>query len=224
MKEMAYTNIHKFLLTKNQQLYEKSLLNKNLVVVHGPAGTGKTLIACKHAIQKLDEGSIKKVIFTRPTVSLSENHGFLPGDLNDKMHPWMIPLYENMIEFTTPGHLNKMLNSNKIEIAPIAFIRGRTMKDSLIIADEMQNSSHKQMLALLTRVGSNAQVIVTGDLKQCDLNEMYEKNGLHDFIQRYEKFKKKNESDSKYIDVIKLTNEDISRSEFVQHIMGLYET
>jgi phosphate starvation-inducible PhoH-like protein len=212
-----------FKSTPNQDKFIESLNNKRIVIAHGPAGTGKTMLACNYAIQELNTSQFKKVLITRPAVAVDEEHGYLPGDLNQKMHPWMIPIYDNFNMFTTKSNLDYLLKSGKIEIVPLSFIRGRTFHDALIIADEMQNSTHNQMKTLLTRIGLNSTLVITGDLDQCDLN-IDEQNGLLDFITRFQNYKITNSiTDDDFIDVIKLDKSDIQRSEAVAHVLDIYD-
>ena len=211
-----------FTSTPNQELYINSLNSKRLTIAHGPAGTGKTMLACAHAIQELNTGMYRKVIITRPAVAVDEEHGYLPGDLNQKMLPWMIPIYDNFTMFTTKNNLDYQIDSGKIEIAPLSFIRGRTFHNTLVIADEMQNSTKNQMKTLLTRIGTESSMIVTGDLQQCDL-DIDETNGLLDFIKRFESYNNDTETDDDFIGVIELDANDIQRSDTVKHILDIYD-
>lgn len=211
-----------FTSTHNQELYLQSLSNKKVTIAHGPAGTGKTMLACAHAIQELNSGMYDKVIITRPAVALDEEHGYLPGDLNEKMLPWMIPIYDNFMMFTTKNNLEYHIESGKIEIAPLSFIRGRTFHNTLVIADEMQNSTNNQMKTLLTRIGTESSMIVTGDLQQCDL-DVGETNGLLDFIERFKDYSVDEEIDDDFICVIELDTNDIQRSDTVKHILDIYD-
>lgn len=211
-----------FTSTSNQDSYLHSLNNKRLTIAHGPAGTGKTMLACAHAIQELNSGMYRKVIITRPAVAVDEEHGYLPGDLNQKMLPWMIPIYDNFTMFTTKNNLDYHIDSGKIEIAPLSFIRGRTFHNTLVIADEMQNSTKNQMKTLLTRIGTESSMIVTGDLQQCDLDKD-QTNGLLDFIERFEDYSKNEITDDGFIGIIELDANDIQRSDTVKHILDIYD-
>lgn len=215
---------HGFKSTPNQDKYIESLNRKRVVVVSGPAGTGKTMLACSYAIQELNKQTFKKVLITRPVVSVDEELGYLPGDLNEKMFPWMIPIYDNFTIFTAKSTLDQMINSGKIEIVPLSFIRGRTFHDSLVIADEMQNATQNQMKTLLTRIGLNSTLVITGDLSQCDL-KTEEQNGLLDFITKFQKYKITNSiTDDEFIDLVELDKSDVQRSETVAHILNIYDT
>ena len=199
-----------------QKVYLKKLDDKNipLVLGVGPAGTGKTLLACKVAIEHLLDNRVKKVVITRPIVHLGNDMGFLPGTLEDKMDPWLVPVYDSMKHSLTHSTIKQMINNNIIEICPLAYIRGRTFDDTFLIADEMQNSSINEMKTLFTRLGKNSKVAITGDLDQSDL--MF-KNGLEDLLL---KLHKKNEND--FFDVIQFDINDIERSELVKYILKLY--
>lgn len=156
--------------------------NKHIVFATGPAGTGKTMMAVLAALQAFRAGECKKIIITRPAVGVDdEKHGFLPGDLNAKMEPWTKPILDYILEYYRPIEVTKMLEEQQIELAPLAFMRGRTFKNAWIIFDESQNSSINQMKMILTRLGENSKLIVTGDLEQTD-NQFARDNGLQDFI------------------------------------------
>jgi len=214
---------HGFKSTKNQDKYIESLNSKRIIIAQGPPGSGKTMLACSHAIQELNNMTYKKVLITRPAVSVDEEHGFLPGDLNQKLHPWMIPIYDNFTMFAAKSTLDHMLNSGKIEIVPLSFIRGRTFHDCFIIADEMQNATQNQIKTLLTRIGLNSTMVITGDLSQCDL-KTEEENGLLDFITRFQNYKITNSiTDDEFIDVVELDKSDIQRSESVARILDIYD-
>jgi phosphate starvation-inducible PhoH-like protein len=165
-----------------QETYVDALLEKRMVFAVGPAGTGKTLLAVLRAIKALREGEITKIILTRPAVSVDEKHGFLPGDLNAKMEPWTRPIFDVFEEYYGLPETQRMLADGIIEIAPLGFMRGRTFKNAYIIADEMQNATPDQTKMLLTRIGENSSMVITGDLKQHDRG--FDKNGLKDFLER----------------------------------------
>lgn len=192
-----------------------------LVVGIGPAGCGKTLISCAYAINKLINKDISKVIITRPAVSIDENHGFLPGDLESKMLPWLIPIYDCFKQYITMHRLKEMITNEDIEICPLSFIRGRTFNNSWIIADEVQNSTINQMKTLLTRVGTNSKLILTGDLEQCDLKQ---ENGLEDFLKRHNYYLDTiyPERDS-MIKITQFDEDDIMRSDIVKHVLKIYK-
>ena len=185
-----------------KQRYLLSLLenpNKHISFAIGPAGTGKTLISTLFAIKKFNEGEIKKIVITRPAVSVDEQHGFLPGTLVEKMSPWTRPMFDIFEEYYAPYQIETMVKDNVIEIAPLAYMRGRTFKNALIIADEMQNATDSQMKMLLTRVGENSKMVVTGDLEQHDRG--YHDNGLKMFVDRLVQYQ------SDMIGVVEFTSE-----------------
>lgn len=207
--------------TNNQNNYKKSLYNPdiNLLFSIGPAGTGKTLLACQYAIKSLQNKETNKIIITRPTVSIEEDMGFLPGDINAKMHPFTIPIFDIFEEFYSKKDINEMLKENIIEIAPLGFMQGRSLKNCIIVADEMQNSTPSQMFMLLTRLGINSKMILTGDLMQTNNKN----NGLSDILYKLSKYYlTSKDMNSDGIDIINLNNEDIQRSNIVKKITDIY--
>lgn len=202
----------------SQEEYWSILKNFNhkLVFGIGPAGTGKTMLACCAAIDALQNHNYKKIIITRPTVSVEEDLGFLPGSLEEKMDPWLRPLLDIFSEYYTSNTISWMLKEKILEISPLAFMRGRTFNDSYIIADEMQNSTVNQMKCLLTRIGNNSKMIVTGDLNQHDCK--FRENGLKDIISR---IKGKN---YKRIHVTEFSAKDVQRSSIVKDVLEIYSS
>lgn len=203
---------------KHQEDYVCSLYDhsKSIIFSTGPAGTGKTLLAVLAAIKALKEGDIRKIVLTRPAVEVdNERHGFLPGDLNQKMEPWTKPIFDVLHEHFSTRETARMLEEQILEISPLAFMRGRTFKHAFIIADEMQNATPSQMKMLLTRLGEDSRMIVTGDVKQTDRREG--DNGLIDFDKLMEKF-----GNSQYIDWIKFDHKDIERHPAVAEILKIY--
>jgi phosphate starvation-inducible PhoH-like protein len=203
---------------KHQEDYVCSLYdhNKSIIFATGPAGTGKTLIAVLAAVKALKEGDTRKIVLTRPAVEVDgERHGFLPGDLNAKMEPWTKPIFDVLHEHFSPHETAKMLEEQILEISPLAFMRGRTFKHSWIIADEMQNATPSQMKMLLTRLGEDSRMVVTGDVRQTDRKEG--DNGLIDFNALMEKF-----GSSSYIDWIKFDHRDIERHPAVAEVLKIY--
>ena len=190
-----------------------------LVLSTGPAGVGKTLMGISIAIYKLINRDINKVVITRPTVPLQEELGFLPGNLQDKMHPYLVPIYDSFKEYITVQRLNEYINNEEIEIAAVAHIRGRTFHNSWVIVDEAQNLTTMQYRTLLTRIGQNTKMVVSGDLNQSDLKE---KNGLQDFIERYKLYAQENGENS-FIGMVELGDEDIMRSEIVKNVLDIYK-
>ena len=203
--------------TENQKKYVNVIENNTdfVLVSHGPAGTGKTMLACIKAIEQMRECEIDKIVITRPVVSVEEEElGFLPGNIEKKMAPWTRPIYDIFLDFYSQSEINNMIQNNKIEISPLGFMRGRTFKNAFIIADEMQNSTPNQMFMLLTRLGENSKIVITGDLHQSD---KMENNGLKDLI---EKIKKR--ETSKFF-TIEMNELDIQRSNIVTDVVQLYK-
>ena len=199
----------------NQKLYLQKLQDeaKSIVFAIGPAGTGKTMIAVQHGIKLFQEGIVDKIIVTRPAVSVDEDLGFLPGDLNEKMAPWTRPIFDVLAEYYQKRDVTKMLEEGTIEISPLAYMRGRTFKNAYIVADEMQNATQNQMKMLLTRLGEGSKMVVTGDLAQADrLND----NGLITFCNLLGGHK------YKHIDVVQFDQRDIERHEAVKEVLEIY--
>ena len=208
-------SLYVFIVTRK---YIDLINEKSLVVALGPAGSGKTLLACVSAIQMLQKGEIKKIILTRPMITVEDEEvGFLPGDLITKMNPWTKPMLDIFSEYYTMQDIMTMIQSEKIEVCPLAFMRGRTFHDSFIIADEMQNSSPTQILMLSTRIGEKSKMVIMGDLQQSDSKTT--KNGLSDFLDKYNK---RVEHEIYGIGVIQLDAQDILRSKLVSQILQLY--
>ena len=205
-------------LTPNQVQYMKTLHNpsKSIFFVSGPAGTGKTALACRHAAKLLKKKKIDKLIITKPAVSVDEEHGFLPGDIKQKMQPWLLPILDAMGENMEKTQVEALINKDIIEIAPIAYMRGRTFKRSFIIADEMQNSTPNQMKMVMTRLGQDSQIVITGDISQHD--RCLVENGMADFLSRIE-----DPEQLEYIDHILLDNRDIMRHPAISEVLDIYE-
>jgi len=200
----------------NQQNLVKYLddASSKIVISLGPAGTGKTLFSCQKAITQLKSEEINKIILTRPVVTVEEEIGFLPGNIIKKMDPWTKPIFDIFLEYYSKSELDLMLNTGKIEICPLAFMRGRTFKNSIILADEMQNSSPVQMKMLSTRIGVNTRLIITGDLNQSDIPK---ENGLKDFVSKVERY-----NNTEMIKIIRFDNNDVERSEIVKKVIEIY--
>ena len=209
---------------ENQEKYVQELRNPNttIVVGTGPAGCGKTLFAGSAAAEAYLRGEVERIIITRPTVSVEENLGFLPGNIQRKMDPWLQPLFDTFLEFFSQKDLKSMMENQIIEISPLGFMRGRTFKHCFVLADEMQNSSPGQMLMLLTRIGEGSKLVVTGDEHQSDL-PIKSANGLSDFLQRLRTNTNKNTSSSNYIQWVKMTAHDVERSPAVRQVLRIYE-
>jgi phosphate starvation-inducible PhoH-like protein len=208
--------------TKNQEKYIDYLNDDDnkLIIAVGPAGTGKTLFACLKAISQLRNGEINKLVITRPVVTVEEDIGFLPGNIVKKMDPWTRPIFDLFLEFFSKTELDNYINANIIEISPLAFMRGRTFKNSFIIADEMQNSSPNQMKMLTTRIGINSKMVITGDLKQSDIQR---ENGLHDLVNKINIYNNHSDETNCLIKIIDFEKQDIERSEIVRKIIDIYD-
>jgi phosphate starvation-inducible PhoH-like protein len=204
--------------TLNQEKYIDMLTDweKLIVFATGPAGTGKTMLAVLAAIKALRHGEINKIIITRPAVGVDdETHGFLPGDLNQKMEPWTRPIIDVMLEYYKPQEIDKMLEEKTLEIAPLAYMRGRNFRNSWIIFDESQNATVNQMKMALTRLSIGSKMVVTGDLNQLDKQFRLD-NGLKDFIERLQK------ANSQTIGVVHFATKDVQRHPVVTEVLKLY--
>lgn len=184
------------------------LLNSTIKIITGPAGTGKTYNSCRHAINSLKKHNFKRIVVTRPVVHVDEDLGFLPGNINEKMHPWLLPITDYLHDF------DFHFTDSNFEICPLAYMRGRTFHDTFIIADEMQNSSINQFKMLLTRLGQNSHLSINGDLDQSDI----ENNGLKDFLHKL------HNSDRCYLNIhhFKLNNDHIKRDDIVKDVLDIY--
>lgn len=200
---------------KNQEDFVFKLQdpNKSIIFAIGPAGTGKTLLAVQHGIKLFQEGKVDKIVITRPAVSVDEELGFLPGTLEEKMAPWTRPIFDILHEYYHPKDVLAMMEDGAIEIAPLAFMRGRTFKNAYIIADEIQNATPNQTKMLLTRIGQGSRMVVTGDLAQAD--KLHD-NGLLDFVGRIEG------RNCHHIDIVRFDKKDVERHEAVTEVLDLY--
>jgi phosphate starvation-inducible PhoH-like protein len=231
MKKVKY-----FPRSDNQINYVNALedIFSPMVFGLGPAGTGKTLFACEVGIRALKSKHFDKLVITRPLVSVErENVGFLPGTMKDKMDPWTRPIIDVLNELLSKEDVENMIKSGVIEISPLAYMRGRTFKNSWIIADEMQNSTPNQMKMLTTRIGDGSKMVINGDLNQSDL---YDDNGLSDILNRIRDFSHDKPHDKPHdnphdkpcsdsydnIHLIELTNLDIQRSPIVAKLLRIY--
>jgi len=202
----------------NQEKYIELLTDptKHIVFATGPAGTGKTMLAMQAGVRAFKEGTVSKIILTRPAVGVDdERHGFLPGNITAKMEPWTRPLFDVIQEYYRPQEVARMLDEQVIEIAPLAFMRGRTFKDSWIVADEMQNATPGQMKMLLTRLGEGSKIVVTGDTRQADRSD--NDNGLLGFKGLVEAYQQ-----SKYVAGVEFESRDIARHPAVREILSIY--
>ena len=200
--------------SRNQKEYFKLLSNKNIVFAVGPAGTGKTYLAVAKAVAELQKGNVKKIILSRPAVEAGEKLGFLPGDLKEKVDPFLRPIYDALYDMLPYDQVEKKLSNGIIEIAPIAFMRGRTLEDSFVILDEAQNTTKIQMKMFLTRLGRNSQMVVVGDNTQIDLVSKND-SGLLDAEKKLLKIGD--------IGFIYLNENDVVRHELVKKIINAYD-
>lgn len=200
--------------TENQQLLVKAFENNDLVFATGPAGSGKTFVAIALAVKALKNKEVRKIILSRPAVEAGEKLGFLPGEMKDKLDPYLQPLYDALQDMIPAAKLKEYMENNVIQIAPLAFMRGRTLNDAVIILDEAQNTTTHQIKMFLTRLGMNAKMIVTGDVTQIDLPPSTT-SGL---IQAMQILKGVNG-----IGKIEFTKKDIVRHKLVQRIVEVYD-
>ena len=204
--------------TRNQERLVLALqdANQHIVVTAGPAGTGKTYLAMLAAVRAFRAGEVDRIVLTRPAVGVEdERHGFLPGDLNQKMDPWVRPLTDILREYYRAADIAAMIAEQTIEIAPLAFMRGRTFKSAYIIADEMQNATPSQCKMLMTRIGQGSKIVITGDVEQADRNRG--NNGLMDLCQRLQ------EGGVEGIAVCHLDHRDIQRHAVIGKVLKLYD-
>ena len=200
--------------TPNQLKILNGIIKNDMLFAIGPAGTGKTYTAVALAVKALKNKEVKRIILTRPAVEAGENLGFLPGDLKEKLDPYMQPLYDALNDMLPIEKLNQYIESRTIQIAPLAFMRGRTLDNAFVILDEAQNTTESQMKMFLTRMGSNAKFIVTGDLTQIDLPSK-QPSGLLQAVRLLKKVEG--------ISVIELDNTDVIRHKLVRAIIEQYE-
>ena len=197
-----------------QQRYIRALMDNELAFGLGPAGTGKTYLAVGMAVSMLTSGRVDRIILSRPAVEAGERLGFLPGDMRDKIDPYLRPLYDALYDMMPPEQVDRRLETGEIEVAPLAFLRGRTLSNAYVILDEAQNATPVQMKMFLTRLGENARMVVTGDLSQIDLPRGVT-SGLRHAIQTLEGVPG--------VEAIQLRAEDVVRHELVSRIVSAYE-
>ena len=207
--------VHK--LTPMQTVYSSLLHNpqKSLIVCVGPAGTGKTTVVCRHAMEQLKERKIDRLVITKPLVAVEgEDMGFLPGNIRSKMSPWIESYRDLFKEYYTANQIEDMLKKETIRLSPLAYCRGLTFTNSLVICDEAQNTSPAQMKMLLTRIGSSCKMVVIGDLDQQD---RVGDSGLSDFLERYSR-----KEENAEVAIVKLDDHDVCRSKIVKFILSMY--
>lgn len=200
--------------TLGQKQYVDSIKNKTIVLGVGPAGTGKTYLAVAMAVKAFKAHEVEKIILTRPAVEAGEKLGFLPGDLQNKVDPYLRPLYDALFDMLGPESFARQQERGCIEVAPLAYMRGRTLDDAFIILDEAQNTTHEQMKMFLTRLGFNSKIVITGDITQIDLPD-HRKSGL---LQAMNVLK-----DIDDIAINRFTDKDVVRHKLVQDIILAYE-
>lgn len=200
--------------TANQRKLVESSYNNDLVFALGPAGTGKTYIAVALAVRALKNREVKRIIITRPAVEAGENLGFLPGDLQEKLDPYLRPIYDALSDMVPSEKLKFYQETRVIEIAPLAYMRGRTLHDAFVLLDEAQNTTSEQIKMFLTRMGPNSKVIITGDQTQIDLPSR-QKSGLNESLKVLR--------DVKGIGIVKLSGKDVMRHKLVKSIIEAYE-
>lgn len=200
--------------SKNQKKLVEAVDKKDLVFAVGPAGTGKTYISVALAVKALKDRDVKKIIITRPAVEAGENLGFLPGDLKEKIDPYLRPIYDALHDMVPGEKLRYYMENGVIEIAPLAYMRGRTLNDAFILLDEAQNTTPMQIKMFLTRMGPNSKVIVTGDMSQIDLPTK-QKSGLSESLKILSKVKG--------IGFIELDGKDVIRHKLVRSIIEAYD-
>lgn len=200
--------------TANQRALVKAVKENDLVFAIGPAGSGKTYVSVAMAVRALKNREVQKIIITRPAVEAGENLGFLPGDLQDKIDPYLMPIYDALSDMIPAEKLKSYQESNVIEIAPLAYMRGRTLNNAFVLLDEAQNTTAMQMKMFLTRMGPNSKVIVTGDRSQVDLPR-HQKSGLSESVELLKNVKG--------IVTVELTTKDVVRHRLVKEIIKAYD-
>lgn len=200
--------------TLSQKLYVNSLDNNDVVFAVGPAGTGKTFLAVMYAVSKLKDNEYRKIVLVRPVVEAGEKLGYLPGDLKEKIDPYLVPLYDGLYEALGKEQVEKLLDKGVLEVAPLAYMRGRTLENAIVILDEAQNTSILQMKMFLTRLGFNSKMIITGDITQIDLPHNTSSGLVHalKILDSVEKLK-----------VVHFNKHDVMRHPLVQKIIERYD-
>jgi phosphate starvation-inducible PhoH-like protein len=204
----------------HQQRYVELLKGEKpyVVIGFGAAGSGKTMLATHIGVKKLKNGDIRKLVITRPTVSVGQDLGFLPGTLNEKMTPWLRPIYDILEHHYPKSKIDKMISDDIIELSSIAHMRGRTFEDSFVICDEAQNCTIPQTLMMLTRIGNNSKMVITGDPTQHD-QPSNTINGLEDLVSRLDK----TEYDEELVAKVEFDESDVIRHPVIPFILDLYK-
>jgi len=200
--------------TANQQKYVNAIIENDAIFAIGPAGTGKTYLAVARAVEALENSNVKRIILVRPIVEAGEKLGFLPGDLSEKVDPYLRPIYDALYEFIGFEKVNRLIEKHVIEVAPLAFMRGRTLNECYIILDEAQNTTIPQMKMFLTRMGFGSKMVITGDITQIDLPN-HSQSGLLDAIKILDGIEQ--------IAFCELDSQDIVRHRLVKQIVSAYD-
>ncbi len=200
--------------SKNQATYMKAMAEHDITIGIGPAGTGKTYLAIAQALEAYMSGQVKRIILTRPVVEAGENLGFLPGTLEEKIHPYLRPLYDALLDMIEYEKFEQLSRTGAIEIAPLAYMRGRTLHHAFIILDEAQNTTSKQMQLFLTRLGEGSKMVITGDISQIDLPH-HQSSGLVEIISILKPIQE--------IKLIRFAEEDVLRHPLIKKIIAAYE-
>ena len=203
-----------YLRTRGQKILYEAINSHDITIVTGPAGTGKTFLAVVYAVNKLREGLVRKIIITLPVVEAGESLGFLPGDLKEKVDPYLIPIYDSLEMLLGKPNVEKMMEKGIIEVAPLAYMRGRTLNDAIVILDEAQNTTAMQIKMFLTRLGFNSKMVITGDITQIDLPNN-KPSGLVKAIEIVRNIEG--------IAVVEMHRNDVVRHPLVQKIIEAYE-
>jgi len=200
--------------TLSQKLYINALENNDVVFAVGPAGTGKTFLAVMYAVSKLKENLYRKIVLVRPVVEAGEKLGYLPGDLKEKIDPYLVPLYDGLNEALGKEQVEKLLNNGVLEVAPLAYMRGRTLENAIVILDEAQNTSILQMKMFLTRLGYSSKMIITGDVTQIDLPPNTKSGLVHalNILNGIER-----------LTIVSFNKHDVMRNPLVQKIIERYD-
>lgn len=215
---LIYPKLH---LTTNQQKFQDSMEKHAMTICHGAAGTGKTYLSCSFAANALKRGEYDKILITRPNVSMDGALGFLPGGIDEKMYPFIAPMLDVLREYFSFRTMKRLRDEGRIEIVPLPFIQGRTFKNSIIVADEMQNSTANQMYMLMTRLGMGSKMVITGDLNQKH-SDSEKRNGLRDLIEKMKvKYPGKKRKDID-VNIVSLHAQDVRRHPLVAQITTIY--